>query len=278
MDGVKLYHLRLIEDERLPFEVPSMDEFLSYPYDTILDLDEGSRKDFKSRVTGKAKNTVEAYRNKRHPFAAELQSKGVKLPPQRNKITVSLAYQAVSDFPADTAFQDFYPAGRFEQKQAMMSSLYYPVSAQKEHMLDADSWNFVQAPVFWDSWSQFGTMALNKMAGNRSYEDAAKIYSFDIEDILRHATNAERGVIDILSVMKTGENPRISAERVNCPPEYIGVYLSKILRTISWFCNSDSLRDPQKLQYLQNISAACAEHGLRITPEELASLRFNTKI
>ena len=140
------------------------------------------------------------------------------------------------------------------------------------HKVDYESWKFFNLPVFWDSWSQFGSIALNKMAGRQSYEEAARNYSHDIGTIARHAPKAEGAVVSMLDAIKAKRNPSEVADKVGCPPEYRGLYLRKTLATTRWLCNPNSLNDPEKLRYLQALAESCKEYGFDITARELAFL------
>ncbi|MBI2583775.1 MAG: hypothetical protein HYW25_03855 [Candidatus Aenigmarchaeota archaeon] len=251
------------------FETRNQERFASYPRVTIIDVEDDEDAGFKSRISVQARGRAP---DKRPEFAAFLDGNAIETPRRMHATTITLAYQSISHFPVDTCFQHFPLIEREWRPKAGDEVLHYPVSEREMHRLPRKAWDFFNAPVFWDSWSQFGSLALNKMAGVRSYEDAARYHSYDVEDILRRAKRAEESVAGIIDVLRRGEDPGKVADRVGCPYEYRGFYLHKILNSIRWLCNPDSLGDAEKAGYLANLSQACREHGLEMTPEGLAAI------
>ena len=274
--GVERYTLRFIFENK-PFEMPDLNEFSSYPYETIIDLDDSDTTMLveKARVIVGAKNTVRKYSGRLDPFISALRRAGIGIPEEIDLISLHLSYQTVADIPINAVFQHFERVGEFSRKQAKVGGYYYPVSVQEEHKLDYSSWDFFHGPIFWDSWSQYSSIAFNKMAGTRSYEEAARYYSMDLEDILRHAASAEGSMIDLIHALIEGGRPEDIADKVKCPVKYRGVYLSKLLKTFRFFCNPNSLKNSEKREYLENLAVAVSGKGFTITPEELAVLSFN---
>lgn len=267
------FRIRYIFNKGL-FEVPETEEFHNYPYNTIIDLEDGRQQvDYDTQVAFNAYNTPERYvMRQRNPFIPTLRNNGIKLPEERQRITISCQYQSISSFPVSTFFQQFAHVEEFTRKQVTIGGYHYPVSSKDRHEVDRLSWEYFAFPVFWDSWSQYYTIAFNKMAGRTSYEEAAKRYSTDLAHILRHSLTAEPRVIDILQALKEGRNLSEVADKVKCPYEYRGLYLVKILRSIVWICNPDSLKDPQKIKYLRSLANSCTSCGFHTTPEELARI------
>lgn len=265
--------------EKGQFEMPSPDKFAPYPYTSIIDLDRNTVPEEKTiemtQNSITAKNTPEGYSVERaNFFIGILERAGIETPEQRNLITLFLAYQSISKLNINTFFQYFESVGEFERKQVDIGDIgghYFPVSAESEHKLDYTSWDFFNAPVFWDSWSEYSSIALNKMAGTKSYEEAARQYSHDLEDVLRHTVNAERTMVHLIQTLREGGRPQDIADKIECPPKFRGFYLSKTLKTLRWFCNRSSLNDSRR-QYLENLAAAVSEHGFTVTAEELAEL------
>lgn len=280
--GAKRYRVRVVFDKNAPFEMPEMSEFSLYLPQTIIDLDDEGKQTlksanpqsdpFKSAIGVSAVNTPTKYSRMPDRFIAALRRTGIELPPETNLITNHFSYQSVSPFPCNTFFQFFDPVNRFIREQARKEGSGFPVSSMGTHKVDYESWKFFNMPVFWDSWSQFGSIALNKMAGIHSYEEAARYYSRDIDTIERHASKAESAVVSMLEAMKAKRNPSEVADSVGCPPEYRGLYLRKTLSTKRWLCNPDSLNDPEKRRYLEILAESCKEYGFDITPQQLAFL------
>ena len=260
---------------KMPFEMPNPDEFLGYPYGTIIDLDdEGKHQvDYDTQVSSTAKNTPERYTTfQKSPVIIELENNRIQLPEERRAITIAFGYQSVSSFTVNTFFQQFTPVGEFRKSQIDKVGYNYPVSSKDRHELDHNSWSFFSLPVFWDSWSQYSSVAFNKLSNNRSYEEAAKGYSVDLDKILRHAQKAEPTVVDTLRALSEGRNLGEVADAVKCPYEYRGIYLRKLLSSIRWLCNPGSLNDSQKMTYLRELADSCDRYGFRITPEGLAEI------
>lgn len=252
------------------FAVPDMEVFSSYKAQTILDLKD-STGHFRSKMSVNAKDTNINHRNKKNIFADKLREAGMEISTDRQQITLHAAYQTASDMPVSTFFQFFDPLAEFYRQRVGTKGHVYPVSSSDVHELDRTSWEFFNLPVFWASWSNYYCIALNKLAGNRSYDDAALYYG-DRGNIHRHAITAEPKVVEILQYMKDGGDLSRFAKQMKCPYEQMDVFFGKILRSIAWLCNPNSLRDTQKYRYLRNLADSCATHGFRVTPEELSKL------
>lgn len=259
------FHLHFIFEDGT-FEVLPLEEFSSHPFTTIIDND--TNVGFKSRVSVDAKNSQKPNSNN-NTFIHVLGRNGIILPGERNEININLAYHSRGHFPIGTYFQHFNVSERFERARVERGGAYYPVSAKGLHRLDQNSWGFFHDPVFWDSWSVYASIAFNKIIGRRSYEEAAQHYSDEPSSILRHSVKAEANVVELIRALKEKRNPSEVADSVGCPHEYRGIYLNKILKTIRWLCNPDSLQDPAKRRYLQTLAEACKAYGFRITSQEL---------
>lgn len=260
--------------ERESFEMLGLDEFSTYPFITLLDLDVDGKQtvSYKSKVSVTARNiNISAPINIDSTFISAVR-RCIRMPPERNLITLKFVYQSASGFPVNTSFQDLPVVKRFSRKQTDRGGYNYPVSIKDRHEIDHESWQFFNSPVFWDSWSQYSSIALAKMSGRRAYDAAANYYSEDVDNILRHSMKAEPTVVKLLRHIKDGKNPEEVAAAVGCPPEYTHLYFRKILRSINWLCNPGSLKDPEKSRYLQNLSRACAEYGFDVSPQQLACL------
>jgi len=257
--------------ENSGFEVHGAERFSSYPHDTILNVREEDRHKAveKHRVSVTAKSMMKA--NMRYGAERFLKNK-IRLPYEAKQICMSFSYQSISGFAVGTSFQSFMPVGEFERPSDGEKRLYYPVSEKQEHSLGIAAWEFFMQPVFWDSWSQYSSIALHKMIGEMDYKAAKERFKDKNDAIMRHVSLAEVSVVKIIDAIQCAKSLRDVAYSVNCPHEYIGIYMEKILKTIRYFCNPDSLNDPTKKAYLENLSRACAEYGFRVTPQELANL------
>ncbi|MBI4162188.1 MAG: hypothetical protein HY513_00765 [Candidatus Aenigmarchaeota archaeon] len=259
--------------EKGKFNMPSLRDFASYPSTTILDIKEEERNgiDFKTRVSIDSVSTPEGKRPQKSAFMDRLAGQGVKMPPIKNRIRLKVMYQSISSYPIPTNFQNFPPMGTYDNSSGEMRFIY-PVSLSGEHRLSKRAWELFQLPAFWDGWSSYSSIAVKKMSGEFSYEDAAKSYSTDPDTIERHSKKAERTVGVLIDTLRSKKSPFEVAYKVGCPPEYMHLYLRKIMRTIRHVCNPSSLADPQKRAYLENLSKSCADYGVRITAEDLARL------
>ena len=273
-DGVQRRVVPFIFERTNNFIMPRLDDFSSYPYSTIIDLENTENVPWEEKqVSITAARTPEpSSRRRPNHFIGALKRHGVGIPDERYLIRLGVEYQSLSPFPIGTFFQHFFLSGIFEKGHANTGGNYYPVSAKNVHELDYDSWDFFRSPAFWDSQSQYSSIALNKMAGARSYKQSAVIYSVNLEKILHHATSAERTMINLIQILIEGGTVSDIADIVQCPPKYRALYLNKILGTLRYFCNPDSLSNDKK-KNLEALADAVSQNGFNVTIEELANLR-----
>ena len=97
-------------------------------------------------------------------------------------------------------------------------------------------------------------------------------YKEDVDLIMRHATNAEQNVLKMIHYAMNNKDPRKIAEDVKCPYEHVRTYMAKIMRSLVWYCNPDSLNDAKRKSYLENLSASCKSNGFAATPEQLGAI------
>lgn len=252
-----------------PFEMPTIESFFSYPGITIINLEQEAPFEHKPEISVRAVDTPK--RSLRSPFIEKLRA-NMALPPERCEIAINLSYQSISPFPLRVPFQHFRPSGRFTRELAHREGWYYPVSAEQRHEVKRGVWNLLQSPTYWHSQAQYSSIAINKMAGVRTYEESATLYRATPELIFGHAEKIEPVIVDIIRAYKEKRGLIKIMERLGCPPEREDIYLKKTMKTLRSFCNPSALSAPEKRAYLGNLSMACKDYGFQITPQELAFL------
>lgn len=263
--GTKRLHLSVVFDGH-DFDVPDVQSFSGYSTRSAIDLEEREKNNIKYEsklVVGASTSSKRQKFGSR--FGGLLGQIGITLPYGDAKVALKFSYASLSDFIAWTDHQNFDLHDTTSQYVAE-----FPVSELDEHFLSYNAWAFFMQPVFWDSWSQYLSIALNRMCGSQGYEYAKN--DAQRENIRKRAKSAEKGVVRIIKTINDKRDLDEVAEALGCPPEYRSFYLSKVLRSIGWLCNPDSLSDPIKYKYLQAFSTTCAKYGLEITPNELTKL------
>ena len=174
---------------------------------------------------------------------------------------IAFSYASPWGLLVDTRYQEF--------EHVRGDQMKFPVSELQKNIVDKDTWLFFSRPIKYLAWSNFYANAIRKLSGLR-YEIRDKPQFREINE--KKIDRAASCVPEILEILYSGGDLGKFAKKMSVPFAYRRVYFGSMTKTANWLCNEDSLQDPEKRTYLENLARSCTDAGFAVSAQQLATI------